>query len=51
MEIDKILETLNNALREKDLTIWLRDEELKVARKEIEILREEIRKLKGETNE
>ena len=51
MEIDKVLEVLNNALRDKDMTIWLRDEELKMARNEIELLKEKIKELRGKTNE
>jgi hypothetical protein len=48
MEIDKVLEVLNNALRDKDLTIWLRDEEIRRLRENEKILKEEIERLRGE---
>lgn len=44
MKIDKVLETLNEALSAKELTIWLQQEEIKALKKELE-------KLKGENNE
>ena len=51
MNINKILETLDKALADKDLAIWLRDEELKMLRDENAVLKEEIKKLRGNTNE
>lgn len=49
MEIDNVLEVLNNALRDKDLTIWLRDEEIKRLRESEKILKEEIERLRRGT--
>lgn len=48
MKIDKVLEVLNNALTDKDMTIWLRDEEIKIHKETIEKLKEEIERLREE---
>lgn len=37
MEIDKVLEVLNNALREKDTTIWLREKEIENLKAELSL--------------
>lgn len=44
MKINKVLEVLDKALEDKDLTIWLQAEQIKKLKKEIENLR-------GKTNE
>lgn len=40
MKIDKVMEVLNEALAQKDLDLWLRNEEIKDLKKEVEDLQE-----------
>ena len=42
MEINKVLEVLNNALADKDLTTWLQKEEIKRLKNELEDMRGKV---------
>ena len=45
MKIEKVLEVLNEALSDKDMCIWVRDEQIRTLQKEVEELREENKHL------
>ena len=51
MEINKVLEILNTALCDRDLTIWLQKEEIKKLKQEKEELKTELEEMRAEVNE
>ena len=46
MKINYVLEALNEALSSKDMSIWVRDEQIKELKAENEKLKKEIEELK-----
>jgi len=47
MKIEKVLEVLNQAICDRDLSIWCRDEEIKKQAAEIASLKERIAELEA----